>query len=226
MAAETETARQAEAARARPPTPGRARGRRRRGRARAAADAEADAAAVEEAARVAAAEAGPAGRGGGARQAAAEVDAAPPRERDGAGRRPRRAGRPSSRASCAATRLHKYLPLLREHEILDAATVELMARADFADIGLPVGARVRCARDSVRAGARPASTAAPAAAAGPRAQPAARNECAVCFEDFEKDTARCVLQPCGHAGVCLACGRAQTACPICRVPVERAQPIY
>ena len=83
-------------------------------------------------------------------------------------------------------------------------------------------------------------TAAPAAAAAaaaalpppppradaPDAQPAARNECAICFEDFGAAAARCALIPCGHTGCCLACGRAQATCPICRVPVERAQPIY
>ena len=42
----------------------------------------------------------------------------------------------------------------------------------------------------------------------------------------DERTARCVLQPCGHAGVCLACGREQAACPVCRAPVERAQRIY
>ena len=60
----------------------------------------------------------------------------------------------------------------------------------------------------------------------PDAQPAARNECAICFEDFEAGTVRCALVPCYHALFCLACGRTQTACPICSVPVERAQPIY
>ena len=43
-------------------------------------------------------------------------------------------------------------------------------------------------------------------------------ECAICFE---VDTPRCMLIPCGHLCFCLACGRKQTACPICRVPVER-----
>ena len=50
------------------------------------------------------------------------------------------------------------------------------------------------------------------------APPAARSECAICFE---VDTPRCILIPCGHLCFCLACGRKQTACPICRVPVER-----
>ena len=78
-----------------------------------------------------------------------------------------------------------------------------------------------CSRGEIKADARP-----PPLADRTNAQPAARNECAICFEDFVAGTARCVLIPCGHTGFCLACGRAQAACPICRVPVERAQPIY
>ena len=37
--------------------------------------------------------------------------------------------------------LVRFLPVLREQMILDAATIELMADSDFVDIGLPVGAR-------------------------------------------------------------------------------------
>ena len=55
---------------------------------------------------------------------------------------------------------------------------------------------------------------------------AAWNECAICFEDFDAGTIRCVLIPCGHLGFCLACGSRQTSCPICRVPVAHAQPTY
>ena len=71
----------------------------------------------------------------------------------------------------------------------------------------------------------------PAAAAAPPpqradradAQPAARNECVICFEAI---MLRCALSPCGHSSLCLACGREQTTCPICRVPVERVLEIF
>ena len=57
----------------------------------------------------------------------------------------------------------------------------------------------------------------------PPPQPAARNECAVCFDE---NAPRCVLLPCRHRCVCEACGREQTVCPICSVRIERVLEIF
>ena len=89
------------------------------------------------------------------------------------------------RLVCGDAVLRKYAPVMREHEIIDAATVDAISDADFAAIGFAVGARVRLRRLVRTAQAQAAAPAAvstaalpppPPRAVAPDAQRVARNE--------------------------------------------------
>lgn len=49
-------------------------------------------------------------------------------------------------------------------------------------------------------------------------------ECSVCFEEFDEQKTRALIQPCGHAKTCLPCAinifSQSTLCPICRVKMS------
>jgi len=121
--------------------------------------------------------------------------------------------------------LGKYYDIFKENEI-DMQALHLMSEADFADINIPKGPRIKII-NTLQAVNRnePQPLLSNSSLDLVGAQTLADRQCKICKEK-QIDS---ILLNCGHMVVCSSCGNSLYAskqpCPLCRTEIERVQRI-